>query len=92
MITARGKTNHSTPSSEPMTTCSISTTNPTDVEIGVQFWLPQDGNYIPSGFDVITFTLDKEDLEDDYYATVADAATAWCRSNGYTFCQLIEEE
>ena len=75
-----------------MTTCSIHLTNPTDVEVGVQFYLPTDAlHWIPSGFDVITFTLDKEDLEDDYYATLGDAATAWCKSNGYTFCQLIEE-
>ena len=75
-----------------MTTCAIHLTNPTDVEVGVQFWLQTDApHWIPSGFDVITFTLDAQDLADDYYAFLEDAATAWCDSNGYTFCQLIEE-
>ena len=74
-----------------MTTCAIQTTNPVDVEVGVQYHLPEDGNWIPTGFDVITFTLDAQDLEDDYYASLEDAATAWCKSNGFSFVQLIEE-
>lgn len=75
-----------------MTTCSIHTTNPKEVEIGVEFFLPTDApHWIPSGFQSITFTLDAEDLEDDFYAFVGDAAEAWCSSKGYSFSQLIDE-
>ena len=75
-----------------MTNCLIHTTNPTTVEVGVQFHLPTDDlHWIAKGLESVNFTLDAQDLEDDFYATLGDAAEAWCDANGYSFFQLIEE-
>ena len=68
------------------------TTNPVTVEIGVEYWRPQDpAHWIPEGFQTVSLTVDADDLEDDYYVTLNEAAETWCSTHGFTFCQLLEE-
>ena len=73
-------------------TFAQATTNPVSVEVGVEYWRPQDApHYIPEGFQNVSLIVDSDDLDDDYYVTLEIAATKWCDSNGFTFCQLLEE-
>lgn len=73
-------------------TFTQATTNPTQVETGIEFYLPSDDlTWIPNGFKTVSLTVDTDDLEDDYWITLDNAAEAWCDSNGYTFSQVLME-
>jgi hypothetical protein len=70
-----------------------STTNPTIVEVGVEFFLPSDcTSWIPNGFDMVQFCVDSVELEDDRDATLEDAAEQFCKSIGVVFTRVIESD
>ena len=70
-----------------------STTNPTIVEVGVEFFLPTDStSWIPNGFDMVQICVNAEELEDDRSATLEDAAEQFCKSIGVAFSQVIESD
>jgi hypothetical protein len=70
-----------------------STTNPTIVEVGVEFFLPTDStSWIPNGFEMVEFCVDGDELEDDRSATLEDAAEKFCKSIGVVFSQVIESD
>ncbi len=59
------------------------TTNPTFVEVGVEFFLPTDStSWIPNGFDMV----------DDRYATLEEVAEKFCKHIGVVFSQVIESD
>ena len=69
------------------------TTNPTQVEIGVEYYLPTDDLFwIPNGFAHVNVIVDADDLDSDYYETLQDAAEGWCYEQpGVEFSQLLME-
>ena len=69
------------------------TTNPTFVEVGVEFFLPTDSiHWIPNGFDMVEFCVDANDLEDDRSGTLEEVAEQFCKSIGVPFSQVIESD
>jgi hypothetical protein len=77
----------------PMPSFIQSTTNPTFVEVGVEFFLPTDStSWIPNGFDMVEFCVDADDLEDDRFATLEEVAEQFCESIGVAFSQVIESD
>ena len=67
------------------------TTNPTFVEVGVEFFLPTDStSWIPNGFDMVEFCVDSDDLEDDRSTTLEEVAEKFCEHIGVVFSQVIE--
>lgn len=69
------------------------TTNPTTVEVGVEFFLPTDAkHWIPNGFDMVEFVVDSTELEEDRNATLEQVAEAWCTSLGIDFARVIESD
>lgn len=76
-----------------MPTFTQHTTNPTFVEVGVEFFLPTDHTYwIPNGFDMVEFCVDADDLEDDRYATLEEVAEKFCKHIGVEFSRVIESD
>ena len=76
-----------------MTTFIQHTTNPTFVEVGVEFFLPIDSiQWIPNGFDMVEFCVDADDLEDHRSVTLEEVAEQFCESIGVVFSQVIESE
>jgi len=69
------------------------TTNPTEVEIGIEYYLPTDDLFwIPNGFVNVNVIVDADDLDSDYYETLQDAAEGWCYEQpGVEFSQLLME-
>ena len=73
-------------------TFAPATTNPTEVEVGIEFYLPTDDlTWIPNGFKTVSLTVDADDLDDDYWFTLDEAAAKWCDHNGYEFSQVLME-
>jgi len=69
------------------------TTNPTIVEVGVEFFLPTDStSWIPNGFDMVELCVDADELEDDRSVTLWEAAERFCENIGVVFSQVIESE
>lgn len=69
------------------------TTNPTTVEVGVEFFLPTDStSWIPNGFDMVEFVVDADELEDDRYITLSEIAEQFCESIGVKLSQVIESD
>lgn len=69
------------------------TTNPTTVEVGVEFFLPTDAKYwIPNGFDMVEFVVDSNELEEDRDATLEKVAEEWCNFLGVSFARVIESD
>ncbi len=67
------------------------TTNPTLVEVGVEFYRHNDHTYwIPKGFDMVELCVDSDELEDDRSATLWEAAERFCENIGVVFSQVIE--
>ena len=77
-----------------MTTTFIqSTTNPIVTEVGVEFFHKGDAlHWIPSGFAMVEFVVDADDLDDDRSATLECVAEEWCKSQGVVFSQVIESD
>lgn len=77
-----------------MTTSFIQhTTNPTLVEVGVEFFLPTDStSWIPNGFDMVEFVVDADELEDDRSVTLDEVAEQFCKRIGVVFSQVIESD
>lgn len=76
-----------------MSTFIQATTNPTIVEVGVEFFLPTDStSWIPNGFKMVEFVVDSDELEDDRYATLEEVAEQFCKSIGVVFSQVIESD
>lgn len=76
-----------------MPTFTQHTTNPTFVEVGVEFFLPTDYTYwIPNGFDMVEFCVDADDLEDDRDATLEEVAEKFCKHIGVEFSRVIESD
>ena len=76
-----------------MTTFIQNTTNPTFVEVGVEFFLPTDSTqWIPNGFEMVEFCVDADELEDDRSATLEEVAEQFCKSIGVPFSQVIESD
>ena len=75
-----------------MTTFTQMTTSPTQVEVGIEFYTKDDCLFwIPSGFKTVSLTVDSDDLEDDLYITLDEAAQRFCEANGYEFSQVLIE-
>ncbi len=75
-----------------MTTFLLQTTNPVQVEVGIEFYLPTDDlHWIPNGFSTVSLVVDSDDLDDDYYVALDEVATKWCDANGYEFSQVLME-
>lgn len=73
-------------------TFALATTNPIQVETGIEYFLPTDDlHWIPNGWITIDLTVDKDDLEDDFYGTLDEVARKWCDHNGVEFSQVIME-
>ncbi len=69
------------------------TTNPTLVEVGVEFYLPTDStSWIPNGFEMVGLCVDTDELEDDRSVTLWEAAERFCENIGVVFSQVIESE
>jgi hypothetical protein len=69
------------------------TTNPTFVEVGVEFFLPTDStSWIPNGFDMVEFCVDSDDLEDDRSTTLEEVAEKFCEHIGVVFFRVIESD
>lgn len=71
------------------------TTNPTTVEVGVEYFLPSDYLYwIPHGFDMVEFVLSADDMKDslDRIVALEEAAEDWCKSIGVVFSRVIESD
>jgi hypothetical protein len=67
------------------------TTNPTLVEVGVEFFLPTDStSWIPNGFEMVELCVDTDELEDDRSVTLWEAAERFCENIGVVFSQIIE--
>ena len=70
-------------------TLTFHTTNPTIVEIGIEYYLPTDGNWIPNGFQLIDAIVDSDELNDDLYDVCNEIAEIWCNSQGCAFSQIL---
>jgi hypothetical protein len=69
------------------------TTNPTTVEVGVEFFLPTDSlHWIPNGFEMVEFVVDADELEDDRSVTLSEIAEQFCESIGVVFFRAIESD
>jgi hypothetical protein len=69
------------------------TTNPTTVEVGVEFFLPTDStSWIPNGFEMVEFVVDADELEDDRSVTLSEIAEQFCESIGVVFFRAIESD
>jgi hypothetical protein len=69
------------------------TTNPTTVEVGVEFFLPTDStSWIPNGFEMVEFVVDADELEDDRGVTLEEIAEQFCKSIGVVFSRVIESD
>ena len=71
------------------------TTNPTFVEVGVEFFLPTDStSWIPNGFDMVELCVDADEVNDNWMRSIAldEAAERFCDSIGVVFSQVIESE
>jgi hypothetical protein len=69
------------------------TTNPTTVEVGVEFFLPTDStSWIPNGFEMVEFVVDTDELEDDRSVTLSEIAEQFCESIGVVFSRVIESD
>jgi hypothetical protein len=69
------------------------TTNPTTVEVGVEFFLPTDStSWIPNGFEMVEFIVDADELEDDRGVTLSEIAEQFCKSIGVVFFRAIESD
>jgi hypothetical protein len=69
------------------------TTNPTTVEVGVEFFLPTDStSWIPNGFEMVEFIVDADELEDDRSVTLSEIAEQFCESIGVVFFRAIESD
>ena len=71
------------------------TTNPTIVEVGVEFYLPTDStSWIPNGFDMVELCVDADEINDNWMRSIAldEAAEQFCDSIGVVFSQVIESE
>ncbi len=70
-----------------------STTNPTIVEVGVEFFLATDStSWIPNGFEMVEFCVDSDELEDDRQSTLEEIAEQFCKSIGVVFSRVIESD
>jgi hypothetical protein len=68
------------------------TTNPKEIEIGIEFFLPTDApHWIPNGFETISVIVDSEEHDDDPVIVEDEIAEAWCKSQGVVFSQVINE-
>ena len=68
------------------------TTNPREIEIGVEFFLPTDAqHWIPNGFKTLSVIVDSDDHDDDSVIVEDEIAEAWCKSQGVVFSQVINE-
>ena len=68
------------------------TTNPKEIEIGVEFFLPTDAqHWIPNGFKTLSVIVDSDDHDDDSVIVEDEIAEAWCKSQGVVFSQVINE-
>lgn len=77
---------------QPMQTLIQHTTNPKEIEIGVEFFLPTDApHWIPNGFETISVIVDSEDHDDDPIVVEDEIAEKWCKSQGVVFSQVINE-
>ncbi len=75
-----------------MTTFAIATTNPTVIEVGIEYYLPQDDlTWRPNGFKTVSLVVDSDDLDDDYWIALDEAAERFCDANGYEFSQVLME-
>jgi hypothetical protein len=64
------------------------------VETGIEYFLPTDSrHWIPNGFLKVNLEVNSEDLADDFYATLEEAAEAWADANlgAGVFSQVIME-
>jgi hypothetical protein len=71
------------------------TTNPTFVEVGVEFFLPTDStSWIPNGFEMVELCVDANEVSDDWWRSIAldEAAEQFCESIGVVFSQVIESD
>jgi hypothetical protein len=76
-----------------MTSFIQATTNPTTVEVGVEFFLPTDStSWIPNGFEMVEFVVDADELEDDRSVTLSEIAEQFCESIGVVFFRAIESD
>ena len=76
-----------------MTTFIQHTTNPTFVEVGVEFFLPTDStSWIPNGFEMVELCVDANEVSDDWWRSIAQVAEQFCESIGVVFSQVIESE
>lgn len=80
----------------PMTVSFIQhTTNPTFVEVGVEFFLPTDStHWIPNGFEMVELCVDADDVNDNWMRSIAldEAAEKFCESIGVVFTRVIESD
>lgn len=75
-----------------MTTFLLQTTNPTQVEVGIEYFLPTDDlHWIPHGFSSVSLTVDANDLDYDYWVALDEVAEKWCDANGFDFSQVLME-
>ena len=76
-----------------MTIFTQATTNPTIVEVAIEYYLHTDApHWIPNGFQVVDCIVDADELEDDLYATIDEVAEQFCKSIGVVFSQVIESD
>ena len=76
-----------------MTTFIQATTNPTTIEVAIEYYLPTDAlHWIPNGFQVVDCIVDADELEDDRYVTIDEVAEQFCKSIGVVFSQVIESD
>jgi hypothetical protein len=79
-----------------MTTTFVQhTTNPIQVEVSVAFFTPSDARRgQPFGSATVNLTVDADDLADDHWVTIDNAAEAWCEATHGkgSFWGVIPEE
>ena len=76
-----------------MTTFTQATTNPTTIEVGIEYYMHTDAlHWIPNGFQMVNCVVDADELEDDRYATLDEVAEQFCKSIDVVFSQVIESD
>lgn len=56
----------------------------------LEFWTPQDGNWIPTGGEEVDLKIPQDDYDEDKETALYEAADKWCDEHGYTFCQFLD--
>jgi len=64
------------------------------IETGISYYLPTDSrHWIPNGFITVDLVVNADDLAEDFYGTLDEAAEAWADANlgSGAFFQIIME-